>query len=102
VILFTVEQTAITGVVVAENCAGGDTRGAFSRLFCVDELAQWLGDRKIVQINHSCTRQTGGGRGLHYQLPPAAEMKMVRLIALVLLLPVSRYIIGMISTILPQ
>ena len=37
-----------------------------------------IGDRKIVQINHSRTTKPGTIRGMHYQRPPHAEMKMVR------------------------
>lgn len=56
----------------------GDHRGAFSRLFCADELKDILGHRTILQINHSLSRKTGTIRGMHYQLPPHAEMKIVR------------------------
>ena len=37
-----------------------------------------MGDRRIVQINHSMTRSVGAVRGMHFQHPPHAEMKMVR------------------------
>lgn len=54
-----------------------DARGFFERLFCAQELAAcgWRGP--IAQINHSLTRQAGSVRGLHYQKPPYAEMKLV-------------------------
>ena len=39
-----------------------------------------MGQRRIVQINHSRTRLPGALRGLHYQRPPHAEMKFVRCI----------------------
>lgn len=55
-----------------------DHRGAFARLFCAEELASVLGDRQIVQINHSRTAKIGAVRGMHYQHPPHAEMKLVR------------------------
>lgn len=57
-----------------------DHRGAFARLFCADELAPVLGERRIVQINHSRTRRVGAVRGMHFQRPPHAEMKLVRCI----------------------
>lgn len=71
-------ETSIHGVWIAESTAYRDHRGAFSRLFCSREGAAVLGARSIVQINHSITRSVGAIRGLHYQRPPEAEMKIVR------------------------
>lgn len=68
----------IAGLAVAETTARADHRGAFMRLFCQQELTQVLGARQIVQINHSRTSQVGAVRGLHFQYPPHAEMKLVR------------------------
>lgn len=72
------ELTSIAGVLVAESTAYKDQRGAFSRLFCSREQQEILGSRSIVQINHSVTRRVGALRGLHYQIYPHAEMKIVR------------------------
>lgn len=72
------EQTGIAGVWVAESVAHQDPRGAFSRLFCSREQADIIGSRSIVQINYSITCRVGALRGLHYQNPPHAEMKIVR------------------------
>lgn len=66
--------------MVVETNKISDHRGAFARLFCEQELAEILGDRNIVQINHSRTTQAGAVRGMHYQHAPQAEMKMVRCI----------------------
>ena len=73
-----IQSTAIQGVSVVETKQIADGRGRFSRLFCNQELAYLLGDRNIVQMNHSLTSQEGSVRGLHYQFPPYAEMKFVR------------------------
>lgn len=70
--------TRLHGLYVADALIVGDHRGAFSRLFCADALAPALGSRRIVQINQSLTRTVGAVRGLHFQQPPYAEMKMVR------------------------
>jgi len=70
--------TPISGVVVIEAAPREDERGSFGRLFCERELASVLGDRRIVQINHSRTRTAGAIRGLHFQRDPHAEMKFVR------------------------
>jgi dTDP-4-dehydrorhamnose 3,5-epimerase len=72
--------TSIAGVWTAESGAFRDNRGAFSRLFCADQEKAILGNRNIVQINHSLTRAVGAVRGMHYQKPPQAEMKIVRCI----------------------
>ncbi len=55
-----------------------DARGAFARLFCENELSEIIKGRHIVQINQSWTRIPGTVRGLHYQRPPYAEMKLIR------------------------
>ena len=73
-----IEATAIADLMLVETSAHADARGAFSRLFCQQELSALIGPRRIVQINHSRTAAVGSVRGLHYQNPPAAEMKMVR------------------------
>lgn len=70
--------TAIHGVVIVEPNGFNDHRGDFSRLYCEHELAAVIGDRHIVQINHSRTSMIGTVRGLHYQHPPHAEKKLVR------------------------
>lgn len=70
-------NTKINGVFVIENDPIIDSRGAFTRLFCEKEYSFILGNRHIVQINHSITRAVGAIRGLHYQYPPFAEMKII-------------------------
>lgn len=72
------EATALPGIMVASTEFRRDHRGAFGRLFCMQELHEVLGERRIVQINHSRTLLSGAVRGMHYQRPPHAEMKMVR------------------------
>jgi dTDP-4-dehydrorhamnose 3,5-epimerase len=57
-----------------------DSRGAFTRIFCDFDLHDLMGLRKVVQINISKTVQLGAVRGLHFQGPPHAEMKLVRCI----------------------
>jgi dTDP-4-dehydrorhamnose 3,5-epimerase len=71
-------ETSIYGVSIIENTVYQDNRGAFSRLFCSQELQMVIGQRVIVQINHSMTHNIGAVRGLHFQNPPHAEMKIVR------------------------
>jgi len=71
-------ETAIDGVRIIESSFFRDERGAFSRLFCDRELFSILGQRQVVQINQSVTYKIGVIRGLHYQIPPQAEMKIIR------------------------
>ena len=75
-----IRMTPIEGAVVVENQPHTDHRGAFSRLFCERTLAKVIGERHIVQINHSRTSAVGAVRGMHFQHAPHAEMKMVRFI----------------------
>ncbi len=70
--------TAIAGVVAVETERLEDSRGAFARLFCEKALAEVMGGRRIVQINQSRTALRGAVRGMHFQFPPHAEMKLVR------------------------
>lgn len=55
-----------------------DHRGKFSRLFCQKELKKINHIKPIVQINYSINKQKGTVRGMHYQKPPKAEIKMVQ------------------------
>jgi dTDP-4-dehydrorhamnose 3,5-epimerase len=71
-------ETNIPGAWVIESTAFQDNRGAFSRLFCSRELEAIIGSNTIVQINHSITHCVGAVRGLHFQNPPHAEIKIVR------------------------
>jgi dTDP-4-dehydrorhamnose 3,5-epimerase len=73
-----IRATFISGLVVVETIPHIDNRGAFARLYCEQDLARLVGPRRIVQINHSHTKTIGAVRGLHYQRPPHAEMKLVR------------------------
>ena len=78
-------QTAIPDVVLIEPAVFEDERGWFMESFNEQrfhtELAR-LGlpvPRPFVQDNHSCSKK-GVLRGLHYQLPPHAQGKLVRVI----------------------
>jgi len=70
--------TQLQGLFVAETSPHIDSRGAFSRFYCEKELAEVVGQRHILQINHSRTAAIGALRGLHFQRSPHAEMKLVR------------------------
>ena len=74
---FTTTDLPLTGLRLIERQRIGDDRGFLSRLFCSDELAVAGWQKSIAQINHTFTSQRGTVRGLHYQTPPHAEMKLV-------------------------
>lgn len=57
-----------------------DDRGFFARYFCEDEFAAAGLEARYVQINDSYNHKKGTLRGLHYQLPPSGEVKVVRCI----------------------
>jgi dTDP-4-dehydrorhamnose 3,5-epimerase len=63
-------DTPLADPKVVQSVPHRDTRGAFTRLFCAEELRPVLGQRQIVQINHSRTRSAGAVRGM--QLPTHA------------------------------
>src|SRR5262249_43332807 len=56
----------------------GDERGFFARAFCVREFADHGLVTHVAQINNSLSAQKGTLRGMHYQLAPKAETKVVR------------------------
>jgi dTDP-4-dehydrorhamnose 3,5-epimerase len=74
---FDLVGTPIPGLMVAVRKALQDERGWLERVFCADELAPLMGGRRIAQINRTLTASAGTVRGLHYQRPPAADMKLV-------------------------
>jgi len=57
-----------------------DDRGFFARFFCINEFDTNQLDRNIVQINNSLSKDKGTLRGLHYQISPKEETKIVRCI----------------------
>jgi dTDP-4-dehydrorhamnose 3,5-epimerase len=65
------------GLRVIERLPIGDARGFLSRLFCADELIEAGWNAPIKQINHTFTARRGTLRGMHYQRPPHAEMKLI-------------------------
>jgi dTDP-4-dehydrorhamnose 3,5-epimerase len=58
----------------------GDERGFFARLFCVEEFAKHGLETCFIQANNSFSKEKGTFRGMHYQLAPKAETKLVRCI----------------------
>jgi dTDP-4-dehydrorhamnose 3,5-epimerase len=76
--LFT--ETAIPGAYVIDLEKRGDDRGFFARAFCEHEFASRQLVTRFVQVNNSLSAHKGTLRGMHYQLAPKAETKLVRCI----------------------
>ena len=70
--------TPLNGAYTIELEKRGDDRGFFARFFCEREFEAAGLVSRFVQVNNSLTAKTGTLRGLHYQLAPAAETKVVR------------------------
>jgi dTDP-4-dehydrorhamnose 3,5-epimerase len=73
-------KTPLDGAFLIEPEASADDRGSFSRIFCKTEFARVGHKKEFVQINHSISRKKGTLRGMHYQLQPFAETKVVKCI----------------------
>jgi len=71
--------TPLSGAYLVRPNSFEDERGSFSRIFCVEEFAD-IFQGNIAQINHSVTLKKGALRGMHFQYPPHAEIKMVKCI----------------------
>ena len=73
-------NTPIPDLVIVQANPNKDARGAFSRLYCENELEPIIGNRRIIQVNHSQNETVGTLRGMHFQKPPHSEIKFVRCI----------------------
>ncbi len=74
---FTVTELPLAGLKLVTRQRQGDSRGFLSRLYCADELALAGWKKPILQVNHTSTVMRGTVRGMHFQRPPHAEMKLV-------------------------
>ncbi len=71
-------ETRLPGAFVVELDAKVDERGFFARTFDAKVFGEHGLVAEIAQTNLSYNRRAGTLRGMHYQLPPAAESKLVR------------------------
>ena len=70
-------ETMIKGVFIIEPELQKDDRGFFARSFCKEEFQKHGLDIDIVQCNISYNKKKGTLRGMHYQVPPFEEAKIV-------------------------
>lgn len=73
-------ETPLAGAYVVELDKREDERGFFARFFCTKEFENKGLEKAFVQVNNSLSRSKGTLRGIHYQLSPHAETKLVRCI----------------------
>jgi dTDP-4-dehydrorhamnose 3,5-epimerase len=72
------EETKLPGVCVIEVQRLKDDRGFFGRSFCRNEFVGRGLNPDVAQCNVSFNREAGTLRGMHYQLAPHAEDKLIR------------------------
>ena len=73
-----VVETEIPGVKLIKPIRHIDTRGFFSEVFREDALQEYGIRVHFVQDNHSLSAASGVIRGLHFQTPPFAQAKLLR------------------------
>ncbi|MBS1746649.1 MAG: dTDP-4-dehydrorhamnose 3,5-epimerase [Bacteroidetes bacterium] len=70
-------ETNLKGSFTIELKPFTDERGWFARYFCKKEFASIGHTKEWVQMNHSFTSKKGSLRGMHFQLSPFSEIKLV-------------------------
>jgi dTDP-4-dehydrorhamnose 3,5-epimerase len=73
-------ETPLKGAYIIELESFRDDRGFFARTFCKREFKEIGHIKEFVQFNHSMTIQKGTIRGIHFQVPPSSEIKLIRCI----------------------
>ena len=71
-------ETPLCGAFLIDLEKRGDERGFFARVYCEREFEAHGLVTRYVQVNNSLSAQGGTMRGMHYQLAPKAETKLVR------------------------
>ncbi len=71
-------ETELDGAYILEPDLSDDERGFFARTFCANDFTEHGLTPVTAQSNLSFNHRAGTLRGMHYQLAPAAEAKLVR------------------------
>ena len=74
---FKFNELSIKGIYEITHLPINDQRGYLSRLFCSNEMRNLGWGGAILQINKTFTKKCGSIRGMHFQLPPATESKII-------------------------
>jgi dTDP-4-dehydrorhamnose 3,5-epimerase len=72
------DRLALAGAYLIQPEGHADERGFFARTFCSREFAENGLNEKLLQCSISFSSSRGTLRGIHYQLPPYQEAKLVR------------------------
>jgi len=72
-----IETTPIHGLTLLRREPVEDNRGSLDRVFDVDLATSLVPGFSVAQINHTVTVGRGTVRGLHYQIPPLADAKIL-------------------------
>jgi dTDP-4-dehydrorhamnose 3,5-epimerase len=72
------QELALAGVFLVEPERHEDERGYFARTYCTDELAAHGLDPQVAQVSVSHNTRRGTLRGMHFQVAPHEETKLVR------------------------
>jgi len=75
-----VTRLAIPDVLILKPAKHGDHRGFFSETYSKRVFAEAGIDAEFVQDNHSLSAEVGTVRGLHFQVPPKAQAKLLRVV----------------------
>lgn len=73
-------ETPLKGAFIIDLEQRSDSRGFFARAFCAREFEEHGLKTAVAQCNMAYNYKKGTMRGLHYQVAPAAEAKLVRCI----------------------
>ena len=71
-------ETKLKGAFIIDLELKQDHRGFFARTFCGQEFEAYNLKSTVAQCNLSFNYQQGTRRGMHYQIPPATETKLIR------------------------
>ncbi len=78
--MVTVEKLKLPGAMIIQPKQFGDDRGFFSEVFNARSWREIGIDAEFVQDNHSMSVDRGVIRGMHFQIPPHSQAKLVRVV----------------------
>lgn len=77
---FIVEELPLEGLKLIKRKPKADNRGFFSRIYCPEQLSAYGFIKSVAQINHSFSLKRGTIRGMHYQMHPYVDTKLISII----------------------
>jgi len=69
--------TPLAGLRLIRRLPIRDERGWLERMYCAEEFAALMSGQAVAQINRTLTVQKGSVRGMHFQMPPHTDAKLV-------------------------